>query len=153
VRGAGPNWNSDLLLPRRQGLWVVRAPGEAEATCAALDRAGRVHGCASADSDCLLFGAETLFPTLKLLARALPQSATCHALCLLACRFPLLMLCCSARGLHGCKYCLMTLSSDCFCGGLYFLGIAHILMQSPDVPKEAPAMARARRAGRRATAG
>ena len=48
-----------------QGLWVVQAPGEAEATCAALNRGGYVDACATIDSDVLLFGAETAFHTLK----------------------------------------------------------------------------------------
>ena len=42
------------------------APGEAEATCAALNRAGCVDGCASSDSDTLLYGAEAVYRTLKL---------------------------------------------------------------------------------------
>ena len=50
---------------RLQGLWVVQAPGEAEATCAALNRGGFVDACATNDSDVLLFGAETAFHTLK----------------------------------------------------------------------------------------
>ena len=48
-----------------QGLWVVQAPGEAEATCAALNRGGYVDACATVDSDVLLFGAETAFHTLR----------------------------------------------------------------------------------------
>lgn len=49
-----------------QGLPVFYAPGEAEAVCAALSRAGCVDGCASNDSDCLLYGAEAVYHTLKL---------------------------------------------------------------------------------------
>ncbi|CAL5220963.1 g3069 [Coccomyxa viridis] len=52
-------------LFRALGLWVVQAPGEAEATCAALNRGGYVDACATIDSDVLLFGAETAFHTLK----------------------------------------------------------------------------------------
>lgn len=48
-----------------QGLWVLQAPGEAEAMCAALDRAGHVDACATSDGDALLFGAQTLFHTMK----------------------------------------------------------------------------------------
>ncbi|PSC67428.1 phosphatidate cytidylyltransferase [Micractinium conductrix] len=48
------------------GLPVFYAPGEAEAVCAALDRAGAVAGCASADGDCLLYGTETVLSALKL---------------------------------------------------------------------------------------
>jgi len=51
---------------------VVAAPGEAEATCAALDAAGLVDGCATADADALLFGARCVFCTLKLTARPAP---------------------------------------------------------------------------------
>lgn len=49
-----------------QGLPVFYAPGEAEAVCAALSRAGCVDGCGSNDSDCLLYGAEAVYHTLKL---------------------------------------------------------------------------------------
>lgn len=49
-----------------QGLPVFYAPGEAEAVCAALNRAGCVDAAASSDSDTLLYGAETLLHTLKL---------------------------------------------------------------------------------------
>lgn len=52
-----------------QGLWVVQAPGEAEAMCAALNRAGRVDACVTKDSDALLFGAQTLFQTIKPVVR------------------------------------------------------------------------------------
>ncbi len=48
---------------------MVAAPGEAEATCAALDAAGLVDGCATADADALLFGARCVFCTLRLTAR------------------------------------------------------------------------------------
>lgn len=76
-------WRSDMALPAPrarpldpstdthipsvpQGLPVFYAPGEAEAVCAALDRAGAVAGCASADGDCLLYGTETVLSALKL---------------------------------------------------------------------------------------
>ncbi|BDA47624.1 probable flap endonuclease GEN-like 1 at N-terminal half [Coccomyxa sp. Obi] len=52
-------------LFRAMGLWVVQAPGEAEAMCAALNRAGHVDACVTKDSDALLFGAQTLFQTIK----------------------------------------------------------------------------------------
>ena len=51
---------------RTQGLPVFYAPGEAEAVCAALSRAGCVDGCGSNDSDCLVYGAESVYHTLKL---------------------------------------------------------------------------------------
>lgn len=50
-----------------QGLPHVRAPGEAEALCAALDAAGLVHACHTADGDALLFAARTVYRTLSLL--------------------------------------------------------------------------------------
>lgn len=48
------------------GLPVMQAPGEAEATCAALCTAGLVDGVASFDGDTLLFGAEVVYPVVKL---------------------------------------------------------------------------------------
>lgn len=53
-----------------QGLPVFEAPGEAEATCAALYLAGAVHAVASFDSDVLLYGAGEVFSTLRLTAAA-----------------------------------------------------------------------------------
>ena len=50
------------------GLCAVAAPGEAEATCAALNARGLVDACATGDGDALLFGATTVFKTLKLYA-------------------------------------------------------------------------------------
>ena len=49
-----------------QGVPVVQAPGEGEALCAALNQQGLVHGCATLDGDVLLFGAHTVYHTLKL---------------------------------------------------------------------------------------
>lgn len=49
------------------------APGEAEAVCAALNRAGCVDAVASSDSDTLLYGAETLLQSLKLSVRGPPK--------------------------------------------------------------------------------
>lgn len=48
------------------------APGEAEATCAALDAAGLADACATADADALLFGARCVFSTLRLTVRPFP---------------------------------------------------------------------------------
>ena len=50
------------------GLHAVAAPGEAEAACAALNARGLVDACATGDGDALLFGATTVFKTLKLYA-------------------------------------------------------------------------------------
>jgi flap endonuclease GEN len=52
------------------GIPVFHAPGEAEATCAALCAAGCVDAVASFDSDALLHGAERVYHTLKLSVRA-----------------------------------------------------------------------------------
>lgn len=59
-----------------QGLPVFYSPGEAEATCAALVRAGRVDAAASFDSDTLVHGTERMYHTLKLSVRGL-RLATC----------------------------------------------------------------------------
>jgi flap endonuclease GEN len=53
---------------RAMGFLVLQAPGEAEAACAALCTAGAVHAVLSFDGDTLLFGAGTVFRTLKLSA-------------------------------------------------------------------------------------
>jgi hypothetical protein len=50
------------------GFRVMQAPGEAEATCAALCTAGLVDGVASFDGDTLLFGAEVVYPVVSLSA-------------------------------------------------------------------------------------
>merc|ERR1719434_365843 len=46
------------------GIPVVDAPSEAEATCAALCRDGKVYGAATEDADCLTFGTKTLVRNL-----------------------------------------------------------------------------------------
>merc|ERR1712151_1282162 len=51
-------------LLRLMGLPVVDAPSEAEATCAALCRDGKVYGAATEDADCLTFGTKTLIRNL-----------------------------------------------------------------------------------------
>merc|ERR1719316_1116229 len=48
------------ILLRLMGVPVVEAPSEAEATCAALCRDGKVHAAATEDADCLTFGTKTL---------------------------------------------------------------------------------------------
>ncbi len=45
---------------------MVQAPGEGEAMCAALNAGGLVDACATFDGDVLLFGAHTVYHTLKL---------------------------------------------------------------------------------------
>lgn len=51
-------------LLRLMGLPVVEAPSEAEATCAALCRDGKVHASATEDADCLTFGTKLLVRNL-----------------------------------------------------------------------------------------
>merc|ERR1712134_22289 len=51
-------------LLRLMGIPVVEAPSEAEATCAALCRDGKVFASATEDADCLTFGTKTLIRNL-----------------------------------------------------------------------------------------
>lgn len=46
------------------GVPVIEAPSEAEATCAALCRDGKVYGAATEDADCLTFGTKVLIRNL-----------------------------------------------------------------------------------------
>ncbi|NXG50005.1 FEN1 endonuclease, partial [Psilopogon haemacephalus] len=47
-------------LLRLMGIPYVEAPGEAEASCAALVKAGKVYAAATEDMDCLTFGSPVL---------------------------------------------------------------------------------------------
>ncbi|CAK9099662.1 unnamed protein product [Durusdinium trenchii] len=51
-------------LLRLMGVPVVDAPSEAEATCAALCRDGKVFAAATEDADCLTFGTKILIRNL-----------------------------------------------------------------------------------------
>lgn len=51
-------------LLRLMGVPVVEAPSEAEATCAALCRDGKVYAAATEDADCLTFGTKVLVRNL-----------------------------------------------------------------------------------------
>jgi len=51
-------------LLRLMGLPVVDAPGEAEACCAGLCKAGKVYGAVTEDADCLTFGTPLLIRNL-----------------------------------------------------------------------------------------
>lgn len=51
-------------LLRLMGIPVINAPSEAEATCAALARDGKVYAAATEDADCLTFGTKTLVRNL-----------------------------------------------------------------------------------------
>ena len=64
VRRAASSDDSATSPRERCGRWglpAVEAPGEAEATCAAMNAAGLVDGCATSDGDALLFGARVQF--------------------------------------------------------------------------------------------
>jgi len=52
------------ILLRLMGVPVVDAPSEAEATCAALCRDGKVYAAATEDADCLTFGTKILIRNL-----------------------------------------------------------------------------------------
>jgi len=52
------------LLLKLMGVPVVEAPSEAEATCAALCRDGKVYASATEDADCLTFGTSILIRNL-----------------------------------------------------------------------------------------
>ena len=87
VGTAGSNWQrsqafQDLCsrvgsLFRALGLPVFQAPGEAEATCAALQKQGLVHACATRDSDAFVMGATRVFHTIHLVVS--------YSSCLLTC--------------------------------------------------------------------
>jgi len=51
-------------LLQLMGLPIVEAPSEAEATCAALCRDGKVYAAATEDADCLTFGTKLLVRNL-----------------------------------------------------------------------------------------
>merc|ERR1719226_349471 len=51
-------------LLRLMGVPIVDAPSEAEATCAALCRDGKVYAAATEDADCLTFGTKVLIRNL-----------------------------------------------------------------------------------------
>ena len=70
------------LLYRWQGLPFIQAPGEAEATAAALNLAGNVDAVASRDGDALLFGAQTVLKEAKLLVRQCGRIDSCCMLLL-----------------------------------------------------------------------
>lgn len=97
--------NSASVLFPPQGLPVFYAPGEAEAVCAALSRAGCVDGCGSNDSDCLVYGAEAVYHTLKLSVRRFhfsPSSCCLPAAPALTCRLW------TRAGLHAATACQHT---------------------------------------------
>ena len=57
---------------------MIQSPGEGEAMCAALNKAGIVDACATFDGDVLLFGAHTVYHTLKLQVIAYPALSMLH---------------------------------------------------------------------------
>ena len=72
VRASREQSEEVKTLLRLMGVPVLDAPCEAEATCAALNARGLVDACATGDGDALLFGATTVFKTLKLSAASTP---------------------------------------------------------------------------------
>eukprot|EP00873_Tetraselmis_striata_P004534 jgi/Tetstr1/424798/TSEL_015301.t1 len=76
--GGGAWWAAQSRVAgdtlRAMGLPVVQAPGEAEATCGALNALGVVDGVATKDGDALLYGAETVYKELTLSAQV-PRSS------------------------------------------------------------------------------
>ena len=79
---AGHVKNPSVAVSAMQGLPVVRAPSEAEATAAALNAAGLAHAVFTTDSDALLFGATTVYKQLHLNVRTRAcQPAGLSSLC------------------------------------------------------------------------
>jgi len=65
-------------LLRLMGLPVVDAPSEAEATCAALCRDGKVYAAATEDADCLTFGTKILVRNLMAAESQKKQIMECN---------------------------------------------------------------------------
>lgn len=65
-------------LLRLMGVPVVEAPSEAEATCAALCRDGKVYAAATEDADCLTFGTKILIRNLMAPESAKKQILEVH---------------------------------------------------------------------------
>lgn len=62
---ATPQMNADVQeLLRLLGCPVILAPSEAEASCAALCKAGKVYAAATEDMDCLTFGTDVMLKNL-----------------------------------------------------------------------------------------
>lgn len=79
VHREGTDYHANRFL-WKQGLPVVQSPGEGEAMCAALNAADLVDACATFDGDVLLFGAHTVYHTLKL---QVPNPCLCIQCCTL----------------------------------------------------------------------
>ncbi|NWH41351.1 FEN1 endonuclease, partial [Chloropsis hardwickii] len=60
VRGGPQHTQECKKLLTLMGIPYVEAPGEAEASCAALVKAGKVYAAATEDMDCLTFGSPVL---------------------------------------------------------------------------------------------
>lgn len=75
---AGLQSRARALIPLLEafGIPVVEARGEAEQTCAVLNKVGKVDACDSKDGDCLLFGAQVVLSGLKLTT----ETADCSVL-------------------------------------------------------------------------
>eukprot|EP00210_Caulerpa_lentillifera_P003136 g2996.t1 len=69
-------------LIRALGLVCVQAPGEGEATCAALESLGLVDGCITKDADVLAFGGQTVYKSFSISTRGIKKNQL--ELCLLS---------------------------------------------------------------------
>ncbi|CAM6002294.1 unnamed protein product [Sphagnum balticum] len=49
-----------MHMLRLMGIPVIQAPGEAEAQCSYMSRHGKVDAVCTEDTDCLVFGAQTM---------------------------------------------------------------------------------------------
>ncbi|XP_050302565.1 LOW QUALITY PROTEIN: flap endonuclease GEN [Anthonomus grandis grandis] len=68
------NHCEDLL--RHMGLACLKAKGEAESLCAALNEDGLVDGCISQDSDCFAYGAKKVYRNFSISTQGDHQSAS-----------------------------------------------------------------------------
>ena len=59
------------------GIPYVNAPGEAEASCAALVKAGKVFATASEDMDSLTFGSSVVLRHMTASGKLLTRNASC----------------------------------------------------------------------------
>lgn len=62
-----------FALVTHQGLGTLQAPGEGEATCAALNASDLVDACITNDVDALLFGAKKVYKSFNLSVSANTQ--------------------------------------------------------------------------------
>ncbi|KAF8191324.1 PIN domain-like protein, partial [Pholiota molesta] len=75
-----PIWMTDLAIELVEifGYQIHRAPGEAEAELAKLNREGYIHGVISSDSDAVLYGTRLLFRSIPKSERSYPDEYTVY---------------------------------------------------------------------------